>query len=508
MAKIEVNLKKPQGSISKEIFGHFCEHAFKNIYGGIYDPESKNADIDGYRKDVLEYLIKVNPGILRYPGGNFVSNYHWEDGVGPKKDRKKVFEYAWLTEESNQFGTIEFITLCRKIGADPYLCVNMGSGSAEEAMHWVEYCNSNGDTYYANLRRSHGFEEPFHVKYWGLGNEMYGEWQLGYKKPETYAESALEYAKAMKWVDPGIKLVACGCEQDADWNYTIMKRLSHIVDYLSAHHYSLGWGPFTQDNYLQNMLIPNYMERQNKLALASAFAASNGNGKQMKIAWDEWNMFGWRCDNVEEDSAYTLQNAIVTASVLNMFIRNCNTIGLANYSTFVNISGALSVKEDTVLTRSQYSSFELISNNTGDTLYNTDVYCDNFSAEEPFNPIMALPKHGINLYNKEPSQNRIVTLPYIDAVATMDSKKNCFLSLVNRDPENDIEVEVYLHGGKAAAVGNEMYTIYNESIKAANTVEHPNTVAISSVPTVNIVGDLFTVNLKKHSVNLLKIMLE
>lgn len=141
MAQIDINLRQKLGSVEKKVFGHFCEHAFGNIYGGIYDPESGQADGDGQRKDVLELLERVHPPILRYPGGNFVSNYHWEDGIGPKENRKRRFEYAWLTEESNQFGTADFILLCRKLRAEPYFCINMGTGTIEEAMNWVEYCN-------------------------------------------------------------------------------------------------------------------------------------------------------------------------------------------------------------------------------------------------------------------------------------------------------------------------------------------------------------------------------
>ena len=164
--KVMIQLDRICGSVDRKIFGHFTEHAFGNIYGGIYEPDSPFADEDGQRKDVLEKLKQVNVPLLRYPGGNFVSNYHWEDGIGPKENRKRVFEYAWYTEEPNQFGTVDFILECRKIGAEPYLCINMGSGTVEEAMHWVEYCNGTGNNYYANLRRSHGYEEPFNVKYW------------------------------------------------------------------------------------------------------------------------------------------------------------------------------------------------------------------------------------------------------------------------------------------------------------------------------------------------------
>lgn len=500
MAQVEINLKKSKGKIERNIFGHFCEHAFGNIYGGLYDPENQNAGADGLREDVIALLKKVQVPMLRYPGGNFVSNYHWEDGIGPKSQRRRMFEYAWLTEESNQFGTADMIELCRRLTAEPYFCVNMGSGTAEEAMHWVEYCNSTANTYYANLRRQHGYEEPFHVKYWGLGNEMYGDWQMEYKSAEDYAKRAVEFAKAMKWVDPSIKLVACGYEQDADWNYIVMKRLGCYVDYLSAHHYSIGWGPFEANNYTQSMYVADYMERLNELTMSAVRSATNDLHTKIKVAWDEWNLFGWLVDGVNDDRTYTLQDAIVTALVLNMFLRNCDTIGIANYSTFVNINGAVSVNGDDVVTRPQYHVFDLLGNHTGKDLYGTEVYCDTFEVEEPYNPKMERPRPG-NLTGAEGNVSRIFSVPELDAVATGE-ENICYLSLVNKSLDHDREVEVALRGGTAEEV--ELFTIYHEDVAASNTLQNPDNVRISRESACVEQGAVRMVA-KKHSVNLLKI---
>lgn len=503
MARVEMNVRKPKGMVERNIFGHFCEHAFGNIYGGIYGPGSKNAGPDGLREDVVALLKQVKVPMLRYPGGNFVSNYHWEDGIGPKSERRRMFEYAWLTEESNQFGTADMIALCRKLGAEPYFCVNMGSGTAEEAMHWVEYCNSNGDTYYANLRREHGYEEPFHVKYWGLGNEMYGDWQMEYKSAEDYAKRAVEFAKAMKWVDPSIKLVACGYEQDADWNYTVMKSLGFYVDYISAHHYSIGWGPFEAGNYAQSMYVADYMERLNELTMSAVRSATNDLHTKIKVAWDEWNLFGWLVDGVNDNRTYTLQDAIVTALVLNMFLRNCDTIGIGNYSTFVNINGALSVDGDMVVTRPQYHVFDLLGNHTGSTLYGTEIYCDTFPVEEPLNPKMERPRPG-NLTGSAEKGPKIFEVPELDAVATGDEDV-CFVSLVNKSLEHDVEVEFYLNGGEAESV--ELSTIYHDDVSAANTAEEPDNVCIRPSKAY-LEQEVIRMTAKKHSVNLLKIKLK
>lgn len=228
-AKLAVYADHTRNTISKNIFGHFMEHSVDVIYGSVFDPESPLADEDGFRRDVLEALRDAKVPMLRYPGGNFVSNYHWEDGIGPREKRPKCFDYAWLAEDDNRMGTVEFIKLCRKTGAEPYLCVNMGSGTAEEAMHWVEFCNGTGNTRYAALRKSLGYEEPFHVKYWGLGNELYGDWQFGAMNASDYAKKALDFAKAMKWMDPEIELVACGYDLGSDWNYEVARVLKPLI---------------------------------------------------------------------------------------------------------------------------------------------------------------------------------------------------------------------------------------------------------------------------------------
>ncbi len=504
MEKIFVNLNNPKNKVDKKIFGHFCEHAFKNIYGGFYDPENSNSDESGLRKDVIEKLKKVKPTILRYPGGNFVSNYHWEDGIGPKENRKKVFEYAWLTEESNQFGTADFIEVCRLLGAEPYLCVNMGTGTVEEAVNWVEYCNGTGDTYYANLRRSHGYEEPFGVKYWGLGNEMFGPWQMNHMSAEDYAKKAMECGKAMKWVDPTIKLIACGYEQKSDWNYTVTKKLWQFVDYISAHHYSVkDWGPF-DDDYLQTMCVPEYMEKLNKLTVAAVLTGMNNDTKDIKVAWDEWNMFGWLFDGVDDDESYTLRNAIVTAGVLNMFINNSDTIGMANYSTFVNINGAVSVKADGIVERPQYHVFDLFGNNTGDTLYQATVTGETFSVKMPQSPRLGREVLNINLVNPESEDKGLSKINYLSAAVTGDDDGYLYVSIINRHPEKDLDAEIHFEKTDLSLKGEAAYTIYNDDVEASNTEKNPENVTIKATANPVVNGNVCSFNARKHSINLLK----
>lgn len=500
-ARVSVQLDRILGTVDPKIFGHFTEHAFGNIYGGIYDPGNPLSDEDGQRKDVLDLLRKVNVPLLRYPGGNFVSNYHWEDGIGPKENRKRVFEYAWATEESNQFGTADFILECRKLGAEPYLCINMGSGTVEEAMHWVEYCNGTGNTYYANLRRSHGYEEPFAVKYWGLGNEMYGDWQMEKLNEEDYATRALEFAKAMKWADPSISLVVCGLQEDCDWNVAAMKKLYGMSDYISAHHYSVEWGPFERDNYLENLYVPQYMEKVNNMVKASIIVGQNDYENRIMVAWDEWNLFGWLVEGVNDDKSYDLHDAIVTALVLNFFIKNCDSVGMANYSTFVNLNGALNVKENGVVLRPQYYVFELLANNTGSKLADTFVRCGSYDVKVPKNgrrrpaPRMdSLIRKGKKEYTEE--------IPFLDVATTVDEEGNVYMSLINKHLEEDMEVDLEFFGDDAPAGEAKVYTIYADDIRAWNEEGKDAAVCTKEGESISAGRNMKFVA-KKHSINLI-----
>ena len=190
MGRIGIDLARRIGTVDRRIFGNFIEHLGRCIYGGIYDEGSPLSDARGFRQDVLEAVRPLRVPLLRWPGGNFVSGYHWLDGVGPKDQRPRRTELAWYAEESNRFGTLEFIEYCREIKAEPFICVNMGSGTMDEAQAWVEYCNGTGNTSWANLRRQHGHPEPLGVTYWGLGNEMYGSWQIGNLNAHDYVKKA------------------------------------------------------------------------------------------------------------------------------------------------------------------------------------------------------------------------------------------------------------------------------------------------------------------------------
>jgi len=242
-ARVKIDTERVIGDIDPMIYGNFAEHLGRCIDGGIFEEGSPLADANGYRKDVLDAAKNLHVTQLRWPGGNFSSNYHWRDGIGPRDQRPPRLEMAWGTVESNRFGTHEFLDYCKLMGTEPYICTNMGTGTWTEAQEWVEYVNSPLDTAVTRERKKNGRAEPWRVKYWGLGNEMDGGWQMGHKDVVEYSKFALEAAKLMKWTDPDIKLIAAGSSNygaGADWigwNRTVLDFLKNHADYLALHLY-------------------------------------------------------------------------------------------------------------------------------------------------------------------------------------------------------------------------------------------------------------------------------
>ena len=241
-ARVIVDPERTVANLDRRLFGSFLEHLGRAIYGGVYEPGSKLADADGFRKDVLDEVRRLGVPIVRYPGGNFVSGYDWRDGVGPKAERPRVLERAWNSTETNQFGTNEFMAWCRATGVEPLLGLNFGTGGAEMAAALVEYCNVEKGTRWSDLRRRHGVEKPHGVKRWCLGNEMDGPWQIGHMTAREYGRKAADAARQMRIVDPGLQLVACGSSGPGmgtylDWDREVLEECYEVVDGISLHRY-------------------------------------------------------------------------------------------------------------------------------------------------------------------------------------------------------------------------------------------------------------------------------
>ena len=336
VSTIAVSTGRPLGTIDRKLFGGFVEHLGHCVYGGLYDEGSSLADKHGFRQDVLGLLRDLRLGVLRWPGGNFVSNYHWQDGIGPKDARPRRPELAWGGEEPNRFGTDEFMAYCAELGPEPdsvapYVCLNMGTGTLAEALAWVEYCNSARNTYWADRRRENGRDEPYRVRYWALGNEMYGDWQVGQLSAEEYVREATRWARAIRMLDPEAQLIGCGETGWTEWDRVVIDGLAGLVDYHSVHLYT------GSDDYWTNVLTPHQAERAISAAgaLLDRAAYLRGLPRTAAIAYDEWNVW-YRTMTVDLAERYTHADALAVATYLNIFVRNCARVRMANLAQMVN----------------------------------------------------------------------------------------------------------------------------------------------------------------------------
>jgi len=331
LTRIAIDPARPVGRLDRKVFGGFVEHLGRCIYGGLYEEGSPLSDDRGFRKDVLGLLRELRLGVLRWPGGNFVSNYHWADGIGPIHSRPRRPELAWGGEESNRFGTDEYLAYCAELGTEPYICLNMGTGTLEEALAWVEYCNSAANTAWAERRRENGRGEPWRVTYWGLGNEMYGDWQVGTFTAEEYVREATRWARAIRMLDPQAKLVSCGMNGWNEWDRVVIDGMASLVDYHSLHIYT------GSDDYWTNVLQPHQAERAIRCtrALIERAAYRQKLAAPPRIAYDEWNVWYRQMTGALEER-YTFADALAVGTYLNIFTRNCDWVQMANLAQMVN----------------------------------------------------------------------------------------------------------------------------------------------------------------------------
>lgn len=425
MTKLLVNVRRQLGCVERGIFGGFVEHLGRCIYGGIFDEDSPFSDERGYRTDVLALLKQMKISILRWPGGNFVSNYHWRDGVGQKEARPTRSEITWGGLESNRFGTGEFIDYCRVLGAEPYICLNMGSGTLEEALAWVEYCNSNQDTEWARKRSRHGWLQPHKVRYWALGNEMYGEGQVGSLSAQEYAAEATRWARAIKLVDPTVKLVSCGKNGWSNWDMYVIDRLAGLVDMHSVHIYT------GSEDYWTNVLAPHSAERAIGVTSAALRRAAYKQrlARAPTIAYDEWNVWFrtmaagwpsvWHGDGLEE--RYNISDALAVGTYLNIFVRNCRWVKMANLAQLVNAIAPIITTPTEVLVQPIFYPF--LWHSTGHLNVAVDAHVDGPVVEPPSEHLSPWP-HRVN---------DLAPFSLVDAAATMDSAgASLAITLVNR----------------------------------------------------------------------------
>jgi len=484
-ARIKIDTERVIGDIDPLIYGNFIEHLGRCIDGGVFEEKSRLSDANGFRRDVLEAARKLNVSILRWPGGNFSSNYHWRDGIGPRDQRPPRLEMAWGTVESNRFGTHEFLTYAEMLGTQPYICANLGTGTWTEAQQWVEYCNSAEDTAMTRLRKQNGRTEPWKVKYWGLGNEMDGPWQMGHRSAEDYGKFALEAAKLMKWTDPNIKLIAAGSSNygaDVDWtawNRTVLDFLKDHADYLAIHRY-VGNPQNDYDGFLASSVE---LDERIKITegVIQAAVSRQTNHRPIYIAWDEWNVW-YRARGAQQrgrrilEERYNLEDALVVATFLNSFVNHANIVKIANMAQLVNVIAPMFTNDEGMFLQTIYYPLQLFASNTKGKA--VELYVDS-------------PRYKTARYDG---------VPYLDASAGWDNG-SLVLNVVNRHRDQAIEAELEAQD-KQFTGAVTVSEVNGSDIKAENDFNKTNVKTVER--TVTAEGRKLRYSFPAHSFTMLK----
>lgn len=491
-ARITVDINSVVGEIDKRLYGSFIEHLGRAVYGGIYEPTHPTADENGFRKDVLDTVKELSVPIIRYPGGNFVSGYNWEDGTGNKKDRPKKLDLAWQSVETNEFGLDEFVKWSKLANSDIMMAVNLGTRGAVDAKNCVEYCNLDTDTFYANKRKENGFNKPFNIKLWCLGNEMDGDWQICTKTSNEYARLAKETAKMMKWTDPTIELVACGSSNlnsptYGEWEQEVLKECYDEIDYLSVHNY---YG--NPDNDTEGYLACSVeMDRFIKLVggICDMEKKRRHSSKDIYLAFDEWNV--WFHSNEQDkkiekwqiappllEDIYNFEDALVVGCLMMTLQNNCDRVKIACLAQLVNVIAPIMTK-------------------TGGGMYKQTI----------FYPFMYASKYGhgkalkqlvsCDTYNTQ----RNGDVPLIESTVIYNEENSqIVLFAVNRSMSDDICLDFETFGTKNISI-NKHIELYSDDMKAVNSFDEPNKIEPSEVNCNS--ESAKNITLKKHSWNMI-----
>jgi len=465
-AVIHFDARRVVGELDRRVFGGFLEHMGRAVYEGIYEPGSPLADEDGLRTDVMDALRRLEMPVVRYPGGNYVSNHDWRDGIGPAQDRPTRPDFAWRSIETNEFGTDEFMNWCDKMGTRPMMAVNLGTGTPREAAALVEYCNLPAGTADADLRVANGNAAPYGVEVWCLGNEMDGPWQAGHVPAQTYAEKALTASQLMKGIDPLIETIACGSSMRGlpsylHWDETVLDHCWDSIDYLSAHRYSRNHDDtpsFLAEGVVVDEIINDYR------SLFQVVKSRKKSRHDVHLSFDEWNVWyremnmngEWTTAPHLIEEVYNLEDALVCAQYLHSFIRNADVVKVACIAQIANIIAPILTRTDDLLVQSIFWPFQMLSATASGV------------ALEPFvdAPMIATQRRG--------------EVSALDVAATHDpAAATAMVSVVNRSTADAIDTSVELAGLVPSGVSARQ--VHHTDPKAHNSWERRNVVVPTDV---------------------------
>jgi alpha-L-arabinofuranosidase len=511
--RVVIDSERQIATIDHNLFGSFLEQLGRAIYEGIYEPGSRFADSNGFRTDVMKEIRDLGVPIIRWPGGNFVSGYHWLDGVGPKNKRPAVLDKAWDTLETNQFGTDEFITWAHAVGTEPLFGLNFGTGTAEDAAALVEYCNVAKGTKWSELRRTNGYDQPHNVKYWCVGNEMDGPWQIGHMPASEYGLKATDAARQMRAIDPTIKLIACGSSGPfmptyIEWDRTVLEECYDVVDGISLHHY---WGNAeeTGGNSQVYMAMNLAMDRQIQeiAAVCDTVRAQKRSGKELFLSFDEWNVWyrarggdfadghGKAAPHLLEEP-YNLEDALLVGGLVNSLIRHSDRVKVACLAQLVNVIAPIATNDDGILRHTIYYPYAwALKYARGRAL-----------SIEPEGPGYEVATLGVPIERGGLSLPGFGQVGYVDVTATLDTEaRTATLFLFNRDLERPQDVEIVWHDLTPTGVHTFM-TMTGSDLKAGNTFADPNRVTPQTLENPKV-GARMTLQLPARSYSVLSLAL-
>ena len=449
--------------IDKRLYGSFIEHLGRAVYTGIYQPGHPSADEEGFRQDVIDLVKELDVPIIRYPGGNFVSNFFWEDSVGPKTERKKRLDLAWRTFESNEVGLGEFANWCKKVHSEMMMAVNLGTRGTADALNLLEYCNLDTNTYYADLRRSHGVDKPYGIKTWCLGNEMDGPWQVGHKTAVEYGHLAAETAKAMKIMDDSLEFVVCGSSNIEmptfpQWEASTLEEAYEYVDYISLHQYYGNRRNDTADFFAKTQDLENFLH--SVISTCDFIKAKKRSKKEICLSFDEWNVWYHTTDADNDEMAkkpwqvaphllediYNFEDAILNGLILITFLKHADRIKIACLAQLVNVIAPIMTETDGKAWRQ--------------TIFYPFLHASKYGRGVALTPVVSTGTH-------DTSQHSQVT--DIESAAVYNEEKGeVTIFAVNRNTENDIDFEADIRGFEGYQV-KEYIVMESDDMKLANS---------------------------------------
>ncbi len=456
------------GEIDPRVYGSFIEHLGRAVYGGIYEPGHPTADENGFRRDVMEWVRRLNVPMVRYPGGNFVSGFRWEDSVGPRQERPHRLDLAWSTTETNEVGLHEFMAWCKAVHTEPMYAINLGTRGIDAARNVVEYANHPGGSYYSDLRAKNGAKEPFGIKLWCLGNEMDGPWQIGQKTATEYGRIANEAAKVMKWVDPSIEVVACGSSHSdmptfGAWEMQMLEECYENIDYVSLHRYYANPTGDTRDFLARSMDMDGFI--RTVAAICDAIGGKKLSKKKVHLSFDEWNVWYHSLGQDQEilkkdrwgralpllEDVYNFEDALLVGSMLMTLLRNVDRVKIACMAQLVNVIAPIMTHPEGVWAQ---------------TIYWPLLHASQYGRGTALRAIVDSPVYACHDYE---------AVPELDATATLAEDGSVTIFAVNRNLEEAVELTVDLRDFSGLRQV-EHTVLHHPEVTAVNTLKNPNTV--------------------------------